>query len=69
MINDTPLGNRYKDFENKWKDNPDAISFLNVVEKGNQCVFLTGKAGTGKSELVKDIIHIYSQEEQTPLIL
>ena len=46
---------RYKKILKKRKDNPDALSFLNQLDITDNCIFLTGKAGTGKSTLIKDV--------------
>jgi ABC-type ATPase involved in cell division len=60
---------RYKKILNKRKDNPDALSFLNQLNTTDNCIFLTGKAGTGKSTLIKDVIEFCTGISKPPLAL
>lgn len=41
--------------EHDFSNNPDAVRFLNLVERGKS-VFLTGKAGAGKSTLIRQFL-------------
>lgn len=59
----------YKELLNKRKDNPDAIHFLKLLDETDNCCFLTGKAGTGKSTLIKDVIDFCKEIEKSPLVL
>ena len=59
----------YKILLAKWKDNPDAIQFLRLLDQTDDCCFLTGKAGTGKSTLIKDIIEFCKEIDKPPLVL
>ncbi|MEI6673283.1 MAG: hypothetical protein WCL02_08485 [bacterium] len=59
----------YKELLSKRKDNPDAIHFLKVLDETDECCFLTGKAGTGKSTLIKDVIDFCKEIEKSPLVL
>lgn len=59
----------YKDVLAKWKDNPDAIHFLKTIDETDDCCFLTGKAGTGKSTLIKDLIQFCKDIGKPPLVL
>lgn len=59
----------YKLVLDKWKDNADAISFLKLLDETDECCFLTGKAGTGKSTLIKDIIDFAKEIGKAPLVL
>ena len=40
---------------NQYKDNPEALEVIRLINYTNDSVFLTGKAGTGKSTLLKKI--------------
>ncbi|MCF7835372.1 AAA family ATPase [Candidatus Gracilibacteria bacterium] len=60
---------RYKKILKKRKDNPDALSFLKQLDTTDNCIFLTGKAGTGKSTLIKDIIEFCTDISKPPLAL
>jgi hypothetical protein len=42
----TDAQSRYKKILKKRKDNPDVLSFLNQLDTTDNCIFLTGKAGT-----------------------
>ena len=59
----------YKQIMEKWKENPDAVHFLQLLDKTDNCIFLTGKAGTGKSTLIKDVIRFCQDIERPPLVL
>lgn len=59
----------YKEVLEKRKDNPDAIHFLKLLDEGDDCCFLTGKAGTGKSTLIKDLIQFCKEIGKSPLVL
>jgi ABC-type Mn2+/Zn2+ transport system ATPase subunit len=59
----------YKEILTKRKDNPEAIYFLKSLDETNDSCFLTGKAGTGKSTLVKDVIGFCKEIDTSPLIL
>lgn len=60
---------RYKQILKKRKDNPDALSFLKQLDTTDNCIFLTGKAGTGKSTLIKDVIEFCTGISKPPLAL
>ncbi|MEI7557436.1 MAG: hypothetical protein WCJ45_00865 [bacterium] len=59
----------YKEVLEKRKDNPDALHFLKLLDEGDECCFLTGKAGTGKSTLIKDLIQFCKEIGKSPLVL
>jgi len=59
----------YKVLLDKRKDNADALSFLKLIDETNDCCFLTGKAGTGKSTLIKDSIALCEEIGHPPLVL
>ncbi|HBB03618.1 TPA: hypothetical protein DCZ39_01775 [Patescibacteria group bacterium] len=59
----------YKILLDKRKNNPDALHFLKSLDETDDCCFLTGKAGTGKSTLIKDIIEFCKEIGQSPLVL
>ena len=59
----------YKELLAKWKDNPDALSFLRLLDESESSCFLTGKAGTGKSTLIKEVIDFCKEIERMPLVL
>ena len=59
----------YKELLDKRKDNADAMYFLKTLDETNDCCFLTGKAGTGKSTLIKDIIGFCKEIGKSPLVL
>lgn len=59
----------YKEILTKREDNPEAIYFLKSLDETNDSCFLTGKAGTGKSTLVKDVIGFCKEIDKSPLIL
>lgn len=59
----------YKLVLDKRKNNSDALSFLKLLDESDECCFLTGKAGTGKSTLIKDIIDFAKEVEKAPLVL
>lgn len=65
----TDIQARYKTILKKRKDNSDALNFLESIEQTNNCIFLTGKAGTGKSTLIKDVIDLCRGIDQMPLVL
>lgn len=46
-----------KELLNKYKDNPEAKDVIRLLNYTNQSVFLTGKAGTGKSTLLQRLTH------------
>lgn len=54
---------------NKRANNQDALNFIDLVTKSNNCIFLTWKAGTGKSTLIKDIIDLAKESDEYPLVL
>ncbi|MFZ2150572.1 MAG: DEAD/DEAH box helicase [Candidatus Absconditicoccaceae bacterium] len=60
---------RYKQILKKRKDNTDALSFLKQLDTTDNCIFLTGKAGTGKSTLIKDVIEFCTGISKPPLAL
>ena len=59
----------YKELLDKRKDNADAMCFLKLLDETDDCCFLTGKAGTGKSTLIKDIIAFCKEIGKPPLVL
>lgn len=59
----------YKEVLEKRKDNPDALSFLKLLDETDDCCFLTGKAGTGKSTLIQDVIKFCTEIDRPPLVL
>ena len=59
----------YKELLDKRKDNTDAMHFLKSLDETDDCCFLTGKAGTGKSTLIKDIIEFCNEIGKSPLVL
>lgn len=59
----------YKLLLDKRKDNADALYFLKSLDETDDCCFLTGKAGTGKSTLIKDIIDFCKEIGKSPLVL
>ena len=59
----------YKELLDKRKDNADALYFLKSLDETDDCCFLTGKAGTGKSTLIKDIIAFCKEIGKPPLVL
>jgi tRNA A37 threonylcarbamoyladenosine biosynthesis protein TsaE len=59
----------YKVLLDKRKDNADAVHFLKSLDESDDCCFLTGKAGTGKSTLIKDIIEFCKDIDKAPLVL
>jgi len=60
---------KYKQVLVKRKDNVDAINFLKLLDTTNDCIFLTGKAGTWKSTLMRDIISFCNDTKTPALIL
>jgi ABC-type ATPase involved in cell division len=42
---------------------------LKSLDETDGCCFLTGKAGTGKSTLIKDIIEFCKEIDKPPLVL
>lgn len=59
----------YKILLDKRKKNPDALSFLKLIDETDQCCFLTGKAGTGKSTLIRELIEFCKEIGEAPLVL
>lgn len=59
----------YKVLLDKRKDNADAIYFLKSLDQTDDCCFLTGKAGTGKSTLIRDVIEFCREIGKPPLVL
>ena len=45
-----------KELLNNYSDNPEAQDLIRLINYTNDSVFLTGKAGTGKSTLLKSLI-------------
>lgn len=55
--------------KDKRSDNAQALEFLELVEKWEQSLFLTGKAGSWKSTLIKDLIAEAKSQGKYPLVL
>lgn len=53
----------------KRSDNPQALQFLDLVEKGNESIFLSGKAWSGKSTLIRDLIATAKEQDKRPVVL
>lgn len=53
----------------KRKDNPEAIKFLKLVNEWKQSIFLTWKAWSWKSTLIKDIISVALNNNKIPIVL
>ena len=60
---------RYRELLDKRKENADALCFLKSLDETDDSCFLTGKAGTGKSTLIKDVIEFCSEIGRAPLVL
>jgi len=59
----------YSSIYKKRKDNPEAIRFLKLINEGKQSIFLTGKAWSWKSTLIKDIISVAHNNNKIPIVL
>ena len=60
---------QYKVLLDRRKDNPDALCFLKLLDETENCLFLTGKAGTGKSTLIRDVVDFCTTIGRPPLVL
>ena len=59
----------YKKITAKRENNADALWFFKVLTQSNNTIFLTGKAGTGKSSLISDVVELARKIDNTPLVL
>lgn len=57
------------DFFARWKDNPDAQKFFELLQESGSTIFLTWKAWSWKSTLIQDVISFYKNQNQYPVIL
>ena len=55
--------------KSKRSDNPEALEFLTLIEQGQENIFLTGKAGSGKSTLIREIIAEAKSQGRYPVVL
>ena len=69
MLKNLNWSNKYDLLIEKRSDNQDALNFIDLIAKTNDCIFLTWKAGTGKSTLIKDIIELAKSVNEYPLVL
>ena len=68
--NNITFGNLPKEYQiKKWEDNKEAINFLHLVSKWEKCIFLTGKAWSWKSTIIKDIIDISKKKKNPAIVL
>jgi len=59
----------YTSIRAKRENNADALWLFKVLTKSNNLVFLTGKAWTGKSSLISDVVELARQVDNAPLVL
>lgn len=59
----------YSSLLGKWKDNKEALEFLALVAEWKKSIFLTWKAWTGKSTLIRDIIECARHNNKNPIVL
>lgn len=57
------------DFFDKWQWNEQAQKFFDLLQNDEGVIFLTGKAWTGKSTLINDVISYYKYKNELPLVL
>lgn len=55
--------------KSKRSDNPEALEFLTLIEQGQENIFLTGKAGSGKSTLIREVIAEAKSQGRYPVVL
>ena len=55
--------------KSKRSDNPEALNFLTLVEQGQENIFLTGKAGSWKSTLIREVIAEAKSQGRYPVVL
>lgn len=66
---DIDEGLNLSSLKTKRSDNPEALEFLTLVEQGQQNLFLTWKAWSGKSTLIRDLIAEAKSQGRHPLVL
>ena len=55
--------------KSKRSDNPEALEFLTLIEQGQENIFLTGKAGSWKSTLIREVIAEAKSQGRYPVVL
>ena len=55
--------------KSKRSDNPEALEFLTLIEQGQKNIFLTGKAGSWKSTLIREVIAEAKSQGRYPVVL
>ena len=55
--------------KSKRSDNSEALGFLTLIEQGQENIFLTGKAGSGKSTLIREVIAEAKSQGRYPVVL
>ena len=55
--------------KSKRSDTPEALEFLTLIEQGQENIFLTGKAGSGKSTLIREVIAEAKSQGRYPVVL
>ena len=53
----------------KWGTNMEAVGLIESFNQENSIIFLTGKAWTGKTTLMKDLIDFFKTQGKPPLVL
>lgn len=66
---DIDEGLNLSSLKTKRSDNPEALEFLSLVQQGQQNIFLTWKAWSGKSTLIRDLIAEAKSQGRHPLVL
>ena len=59
----------FKNPSRQWKDNPEAMCFLKMLDSWEQCIFLTWQAWTWKSQLITDLISKEHSINKFPVVL
>ena len=59
----------YKPLLEKWWNNEEALDFLYYLAEWKGSIFLTWKAWTGKSTLIKDVIRCAKSHKKYPIVL
>ena len=55
--------------KSKRSDNPEALEFLTLIEQDQENIFLTGKAGSWKSTLIREVIAEAKSQGRYPVVL
>ena len=59
----------YAPLYEKWKDNPEALRFITQLINWDKSIFLTWKAWTWKSTLIREVIEISKSNWEIPVVL